>query len=298
MKGVILAAGKGSRMKELSQKKPKVLLKVDGRSSLEHIISGMKKAGIDEVIIVIGYKGEMIKDELGSGSELGVEITYVEQDLDKYGTGYALSLVEPYIDHSFMLSYGDIILAEDNYLNLYEKYKICNYYHKHEFKYLGKEKENEDTVPHAEPENSKGLKKANSGRRDEAGSQSTKIDKISDLKRRNRVEAVISLNWVEDPSSGGAVYIDDHGFVENLVEKPEPGSSTTNWNSAGLFIFSPLIFEYLEQLKRSERGEYELPSAVNEMLKDNTAIASLKIESYWQDLANPDDYERINELLE
>lgn len=291
MKGVILAAGKGSRMKELSEEKPKVLLKVDGRSSLEHIISGMKKAGIEDIVIVIGYKGKMIKEELAKGSELGVKITYVEQNLNKYGTAYALSLVKPYIENSFMLSYGDIILAENNYLNLYEKYKFCNYLYNQELKC-------DDKLEYKETDSDiiKNSDEISSFEKDFAD-YNEEDNEYANLKKKNNIEAVISLNWVEDPSSGGAVYLDKKGFVKKIVEKPEVGTSKTNWNSAGLFIFSPLIFNYIEKVNKSDRGEYELPSAVNLMLEDGLNIASLKIESYWQDLAEPDDYEQINEKL-
>jgi len=291
MKGVILAAGKGSRMKELTEDKPKVLLEVDGRSSLEHIISGMKKAGIDDIVIVIGYKGEMIKEKLGRGSELGVKITYVEQDLNKYGTGYALSLVKPYIENSFMLSYGDIILAENNYLNLYEKYKYCNYLYNQELKNNEKLNSNEQYS-----DLSKDNENFSSASKDFEESAEQDVE-FRNLKSNKNIEAVISLNWVEDPSSGGAVYLNKEGLVKKIVEKPEAGTSTTNWNSAGLFIFSPLIFNFIEKIRKSERGEYELPSAVNLMLEEGINIASLKIKSYWQDLAEPDDYERINEEL-
>jgi len=293
MKGVILAAGKGSRMKELTEDKPKVLLEVDGRSSLEHIISGMKKAGIDDIVMVVGYKGEMIKEKLGRGSELGVKITYVEQDLNKYGTGYALSLVKPYIENSFMLSYGDIILAENNYLNLYEKYKYCNYLYNQELK--NNEKINFKRSDSSFSKNNNYNNISSASKDFEADAEQEK--ELNDLESGKNIEAVISLNWVEDPSSGGAVYLNKEGLVEKIVEKPEAGTSTTNWNSAGLFIFSPLIFNYIEKIRKSERGEYELPSAVNLMLEEGINIASLKIKSYWQDLAKPDDYERINEEL-
>lgn len=276
MKGVILAAGKGTRMQELSQEKPKVLLKVGGRSSLEHIISGMKKSGIDDIIIVIGYKGDQIRDELGDGSSLGVEIEYIEQSLDKYGTVYALSLVEGLIKDSFMLSFGDIILDEDNYRNLYEKYKFCNYL-------LGREKEETEKAGQLQAQ-------AKTQTKDKSADSTDKA-------KKKRVEAVISLNWIKDPSSGGAVYLNERGMVEKIVEKPEAGTSSTNWNSAGLFIFSPLIFKYLKKVSKSERGEYELPGAVNLMIEDGYNIASYKTVSYWQDLATPDNYQEINKYL-
>ncbi|MEC9489650.1 MAG: nucleotidyltransferase family protein [Halanaerobiales bacterium] len=274
MKGVILAAGKGTRMQELSEDKPKVLLKVGGRSPLEHIISGMKKAAIDEIIIVIGYKGEQIRAELGDGSSLGVEIEYLEQSLDKYGTAYALSLAEDLVKDSFMLSFGDIILAEDNYRNLYEKYKFSNYL-------LSRDQAVETGQLQARTKSQ----------------QTDKINEAAEKMQKRHVEAVLSLNWVKDPSSGGAVYLDEQGMVKRIVEKPEAGRSSTHWNSAGIFIFSPLIFKYLKKLSKSERGEYELPGAVNLMIKDGHNVASYKTISYWQDLATPDNYQQINEVL-
>lgn len=276
MKGVILAAGKGTRMQKLNQEKPKVLLKVGGRSSLEHIISGMKKTGIDDIIIVIGYKGDQIRNEFGNGSSLEVEIEYIEQSFDKYGTAYALSLVEGLIKDSFMLSFGDIILHEDNYHNLYEKYKFCNYL-------LGREKEETEKAGQLQVQ-----------AKTQAKDKSTDS---TDKAKKKRVEAVVSLNWIKDPSSGGAVYLNERGMLEKIVEKPEAGTSSTNWNSAGLFIFSPLIFNYLKKVSKSERGEYELPGAVNLMIEDGYNVASYKTVSYWQDLATPDNYQQINDVL-
>jgi NDP-sugar pyrophosphorylase family protein len=275
MKGVILAAGKGTRMQELSEDKPKVLLKVGGRSPLEHIISGMKKAAVDEIIIVIGYMGEQIRAELGDASTLGVKIEYVEQSLDKYGTAYALSLVEELIKDSFMLSFGDIILDEDNYRNLYEKYKFSSYLMSRD--------------------------QAGEAGQLQAHTKSQRIEKSlepAEKKQQKKVEAVVSLNWIEDPSTGGAVYLDQQGMVKKIVEKPEAGTSSTHWNSAGLFIFSPLIFKYLKKLSKSERGEYELPGAVNLMIEAGHNVASYKTISYWQDLATPENYQQINEVLE
>ncbi len=238
MKGVILAAGKGTRLEELTENKPKALLKVGNKNCLEHIIEGMRDAGITDIIVVIGYQGQQIVDYFGDGNKLRVNLQYVKQSLDKYGTGYAGSLVEPLIDDSFMLSFGDIIITKDNYQRLYNQYQ--NY---------------------------------------------------------DNVSAVISLNWVDDPSEGGAVYIKEDGLVKKLVEKPPQGSSKTNWNSAGLFIFSPILFKYLKKISKSERGEYEISHAINLMINDGVDISSFKIDSYWQDIGTPEDYEHIQKIL-
>src|SRR6185503_12379355 len=62
MKAAILAAGKGTRMKELTNEIPKPMLKVQGRPILEHILTGLAGAGIREMFIVTGYKAETIEE--------------------------------------------------------------------------------------------------------------------------------------------------------------------------------------------------------------------------------------------
>ena len=72
-------------------------------------------------------------------------------------------------------------------------------------------------------------------------------------------DAVLALNWVADPYKGAAVYLDENDVVKEIVEKPPKGTAKTNWNNAGFFLFSPLIFQYTAALTPSVRGEYELP---------------------------------------
>ena len=67
MKAVILAAGKGTRMRELTNDLPKPMLRVQGRPILEHIIEGIKSAGVREFFIVTGWKAEVWKNILAMG---------------------------------------------------------------------------------------------------------------------------------------------------------------------------------------------------------------------------------------
>jgi dTDP-glucose pyrophosphorylase len=81
---------------------------------------------------------------------------------------------------------------------------------------------------------------------------------------------VLAVNHVEDPATGGAVYVDDPvaldagkaARVTRIEEKPPPGTSTTNWNNAGFGVLGPAIWAEIDRLGRSERGEYELPQAI------------------------------------
>ena len=111
---LILAGGKGSQMKPLTEKLPKPLLPIQGKPILEHQIELLQACGIKEVFVVIGYMGEKIKQHFGDGSRFGVRITYIEQDEKEIGTGHALYIARNFLSHKrFVALYGDI-LAEIN----------------------------------------------------------------------------------------------------------------------------------------------------------------------------------------
>src|SRR5207249_766715 len=93
MKAVILAAGKGTRMKELTNEVPKPMLKVQGKPILEHIIQGIVSAGIREVFIVTGFRADAIENFFGDGSKWNVRIAYGRQVVQD-GTGKAPELAK------------------------------------------------------------------------------------------------------------------------------------------------------------------------------------------------------------
>ena len=115
MKAVILAAGKGTRMGELTEETPKPMLPVEGRPILEHIISGLREVGVFEFCVITGWKAEVIEDYFGDGTDLQVAIQYVRQQVQD-GTGKAPELAKEFIgDSSFLLTYGDILVKADTY---------------------------------------------------------------------------------------------------------------------------------------------------------------------------------------
>jgi bifunctional UDP-N-acetylglucosamine pyrophosphorylase/glucosamine-1-phosphate N-acetyltransferase len=110
MQAVILAAGEGKRMRPLTLELPKPLIKVAGKPILEHIIDALPEE-IDEVIVIVGYKGKMIEDHLGD-SYGGRRIRYVHQWMPA-GTAHALSIARPLINGPFLFMYGDDIHGAD-----------------------------------------------------------------------------------------------------------------------------------------------------------------------------------------
>lgn len=120
--GVILAAGKGTRMEPFSTHYPKPVLPICNKPLLSYQIEMMKELGIEEVIIVIGHLGHEIARTLGDGSYLGVSIRYIEQN-ETLGIAHALGRLEPYISSSFLLSLGDIFLVTDDLKSMAKKNK-------------------------------------------------------------------------------------------------------------------------------------------------------------------------------
>lgn len=122
MKAVILAAGKGTRMRELTNDLPKPMLKVQGKPILEHIIEGIKAAGVHDFFIVTGYKAEVVESYFGNGSRWGINIQYGRQVIQD-GTGKAPELAKNFVAASpFILTYGDILVQPDTYKRMVKRY--------------------------------------------------------------------------------------------------------------------------------------------------------------------------------
>jgi dTDP-glucose pyrophosphorylase len=117
-KAVLLAAGKGTRMKELTDELPKPMLTVRGKPILLHIVEGLKAAGVTHFCIIVGYRADVVRDFFGDGSKFGVRISYATQVVQD-GTGRVVELAREFAgDDEFILSYGDILINPANYARL------------------------------------------------------------------------------------------------------------------------------------------------------------------------------------
>ncbi len=111
MQAVILAAGLGTRMRELTSSTPKPLLKIGDKTLLEYKLQNLPDE-IDEVVMVIGYLGDQIKSTF-DGVYAGKKITYIEQKELK-GTGHALSLCQSLLKGRFLVLMGDDLYAKED----------------------------------------------------------------------------------------------------------------------------------------------------------------------------------------
>jgi len=115
MKAVILAAGKGTRMRELTNELPKPMLRVQGKPILEHIVAGILAADIRDIFIVTGWRADVIESHFGDGTNWKARIAFGRQTVQD-GTGKAPELARDFIGGSpFLLTYGDILVPAEIY---------------------------------------------------------------------------------------------------------------------------------------------------------------------------------------
>ncbi len=229
MKAVILAAGKGTRLGELTRTTPKPMIRIAGIPAVEHAMRAIRAAGIVDFVLVTKHLAEQIEGYFGDGSRLGMRVRYVAQG-DRYGTGAALLCARDLAqDTPVMMTFADVLMSPCNYRGALEVYR--------------------------------------------------------DL----RGAGVITLNSVPDPCAGADVQLDEEGKVARIVEKPPPGSAPFYDNSSGLFVLDPIVFSYLERLTPSNRGEYELPDAINSMVEDGLAVYPYHLEGFWRDIGTVED---------
>lgn len=123
MKGLIPAAGKGTRMRPFTRAYPKELLPVGEKAVIEHAIETLREAGITEITVVVGWKQHAILDYLKSGDEFDVQLTYVFQD-DRNGLAGAIKSAQHVMgDEDFAVVLGD------NYLESIDVVKDLRNFH-------------------------------------------------------------------------------------------------------------------------------------------------------------------------
>lgn len=229
MKAAILAAGEGSRLQPITATRPKPLIKIVGKPILGHCLSMLKNVGISEAVIVVHYMAEAVRQYAGDGKDFGLTIKYAEQE-GLFGTGNALSTVEPYMKDDFLLLNGDILFSE------------------------------------------KALK--------------TTID----MHENEKPAVTMAVVPVKKPESYGIVELESDKIIKRVVEKPNREKAPTNLANAGIYVFSPEIFNKIGQTTPTSRGEWEIPNALALLLDEKKDILAAKIaREEWIDIGEPWD---------
>lgn len=234
-KAVILAAGRGTRMKSLTADRPKPMLEVAGKPLLEHILDRLAEAGFNQFLIVTGYRADMIENYF-AGYRLPIAF---ERQQVANGTGAAALLAKDWAgDDPFLLTFGDIVMESADYRAMAQ-------------------------IVETDPE----------------------------------CQGVMAVKWVDDPAAGAAVY-EQNGRIERVIEKPPVGTSTTHWNSAGGYAFRQSVFTELERIPLSPRGEYEVTSAIDQMLAAGLNLRIHPLKGDWRDVGRPEDLAVAEQMLD
>ncbi len=216
-------------MGELTAELPKPMLPVQGKPVLEHIVEGLRdEAGIREVFIITGWRGNVIREHFGDGSRWKVSVSYGEQTVQD-GTGKAPEIAKAWIgSEKFLMSYGDILLSPPT------DYKL--------------------------------------------------------LATSFKEDGVIALKKVspEELSKGGAVVLDDNGFMVELIEKGDPSQLSKNaFYNAGIYLLTPEIFKFTATLQKSPRNEYEFTDALKAFVASGAKLRGTILQQGWADVRDP-----------
>ena len=112
MEAVIMAGGKGTRLQSVAKDIPKPMIKILGKPLLEYQIDSLRESGIDNIILIIGYLGNIIQEYFADGTKFGVNIQYIIEE-KPLGTAGALYYLKEKIQGDFVFVFGDLLLDID-----------------------------------------------------------------------------------------------------------------------------------------------------------------------------------------
>jgi len=124
MQIVILCGGLATRLYPLTKKIPKAMIRIGGKPFLEYQIELVKKNGIFDVVLCVGYKGNQIEKYFGNGKKWGLRIKYSKDGKKLLGTGGALKKAEPLLEDTFLVMWGDSYLP-------FNFQKVIEFFKKH-----------------------------------------------------------------------------------------------------------------------------------------------------------------------
>ena len=126
-------------------------------------------------------------------------------------------------------------------------------------------------------------------------------DVLMDPENYRRIQAAYSanpcdllsgLNWLDDPSTGAAVYVDGDRIVD-IEEKPDSAGARTHWNQAGLFVCTKEVLAAVRACGLSPRGEIEFTSAVQRLISSGRNVRWMPVEGFWSDVGTPEALARL-----
>ena len=222
MKGVVLAAGDGVRMRPLTATRPKPMLSIAGKPILHHLLLEAKKAGITDAVVIVRHMKEQIISYFRQ-NDIGMPLKFIDQGAES-GTAAALMAAKDEVKDTFVVLAGDIV---------------------------------------------------------------TEASVIKGAIEAHRGGITLAVKKVPNPHEYGVVELS--GDKVSLFEE-KPKSPKSNLANLSVYVMEPTVFNEIESIGKSERGEYEI---VNLFIGAKAAM----VEGFWRDLAYPWDLFEANEHL-
>lgn len=224
---VVPAAGEGTRMQPLTDDAPKGLVDVAGKPLLAWVFDAIVPLGVEELVVVIGYRGDAIVDRFGEAYR-GTPLRYVRQP-EPLGLGHAVSVAEPHVDGEFVVVNGDNVIDGD-------------------------------------------------------------LSTVVDRHRVVRPAVTVPVQSVsrEQARETGVVVVED-GRVRSVVEKPDDPPSLTAMT--GVQVCSPAVFEALDAVEPSDRGEVELADAIDRLARTGHDVLAVEFPGWRLNVNTPEDVE-------
>ncbi|TYL39056.1 UTP--glucose-1-phosphate uridylyltransferase [Natronococcus pandeyae] len=235
MQAVVLAAGKGTRLRPLTEDKPKVLVEVDGTPLIEDVFDNLLEIGVTELVVVVGYRKEQIIERYGDEYQ-GVPITYTHQR-EQLGLAHAILQAEPHIDDDFVLMLGDNVFRGN-------------------------------------------------------------LEDVINRQQEDRADAAFLVEEVpyEEASRYGVLDTNEYGEIVEVMEKPDDPPS--NLVMTGFYTFTPAIFHACRLVQPSDRGEYELPDAIDLLIQSGRTIDAIRMDGWRIDVGYPEDRDEADQRLQ
>ena len=234
MQGVILAAGKGSRLQPITLTRSKAMVPILGKPIVERVMEDLTANGVDDFILVVSPDDRYITRYFRRESDIEADVRFVYQP-ERLGMANALLCAAPLITGDFILSACDNLISAEH---------------------VGRMMAVWQTSP--------------------------------------RPNAVLTLMPVEPERLGSVGIVEMDGpWITRIVEKPLPDEAPSNISSLPLYCFSPDILDYLPQVPRSPRGEYELQDAIQMLIQREGRVCGVTVEQRLT-LTSPADLLALN----
>jgi len=234
MKALVLAGGKGTRLRPITFTRAKQLVPVANKPILFYAIEAIRDAGITDIGVIVGDTAGEVREALGDGSRWGVAITYIPQEAP-LGLAHAVKIAEEYLaGDPFVMYLGDNLIANG-------------------------------------------------------------ITRFVDEFRSGKADAQILLAHVPNARQFGVAELGPDGSVVQLVEKPdEPVSDLA---LVGVYLFTSKIFEAVNAIEPSARGELEITDAIQWLVDHGATVRPHVIEGWWKDTGKLEDMLEANRIM-